>query len=204
MQLIYAKGACSFSVHLMLEEIGKRYETLQVSLKDKEVLEQYNEKSYVPALILDDGTLLTEAISILQYLADANHRSDLLPDVGTMERAKTVEWLTYFSSELHKGMGPLFHRENLSKDYLDFILQRADKRLAFVDKNLKGKKFLMGDELTIADMYAIAILRIGEHVKVDYSKFPELSRYKKMMEELPLVKKVTEAENAEKVAQKAA
>jgi glutathione S-transferase len=82
MQLIYAKGACSFSVHLMLEEIGKRYETLQVSLKDKTVLEQYNEKSYVPALILDDGSLLTEAISILQYLADINHRSDLLADVG--------------------------------------------------------------------------------------------------------------------------
>lgn len=203
MQLIYAKGACSFSVHLMLEEIGKRYETLQVSLKDKTVLEQFNEKSYVPALILDDGTLLTEAISILQYLADINHRSDLLADVGTMERTKTVEWLTYFSSELHKGIGPLFHRENLAKEYLEQVNQKISKRLSYLDKELKGKKFLMND-FTIADMYAIAILRIGDHVKVDYSPFPEIVRYKKLLEELPLVKKVSEAENAEKPAQKAA
>lgn len=203
MQLIYAKGACSFSVHLMLEELGKRYETLQVSLKDKEVLEQYNEKSYVPALVLDDGTLLTEAISILQYLADVNHRSDLLPAVGTMERVKTVEWLTYFSSELHKGMGPLFHRDDLSKSYLEQVNQKIALRLSYLNKHLKGKKFLM-DDFTIADMYAIAILRIGEHVKVDYSPYPEVVRYKKTLEEMPLVKKVSELENSEKVAQKAA
>jgi len=203
MQLIYAKGACSFSVHLMLEELGKRYETLQVSLKDKEVLERYNEKSYVPAIVLDDGTLMTEAISILQYLADVNARRDLLADVGTMERAKTVEWLSFFSSELHKGIGPLFHREDLSEEYTEQVNQRISKRLSYLDKHLKGKKFLM-DDFTIADMYAIAILRIGEHVKVDYSPYPEVVRYKKMMEEMTLVKKVSEAENAEKVAQKAA
>jgi glutathione S-transferase len=204
MQLIYAKGACSLSVHIMLEELGKRYESLQVSLKDKAVLETYNEKSYVPALVLNDGKVLTEAISILQYLADLNHRTDLLPDIGSMERAKTIEWLVYFSSELHKGIGPLFHRESLSKEYLEQVLMKIDKRLTYLDKNLKGQKFIMGEEFTVADMYAIAILRIGEHVKVDYSKYPEIARYKKALEELPVIKKVIEAENEAPVAQKAA
>jgi glutathione S-transferase len=83
------------------------------------------------------------------------------------------------------------------------VNQKISKRLSYLDKGLKGKKFLMSD-FTIADMYAIAILRIGDHVKVDYSPFPEIVRYKKFLEELPLVKKVSEAENAEKVAQKAA
>jgi len=204
MQLIYANGACSLSVHIMLEELGRRYETLKVSLKDKTILEKYNEKSYVPALVLDDGTLLTEAISILQYLADSNQRHDLLAEVGTIDRVKTVEWLTFFSSELHKGMGPLFMRESLGKDYLEAVNAKINKRLTFFNKHLTGKKFIMGDEFTIADMYAIAILRIGEHVKVDYSKFPEIARYKKSLEDMPVIKRVIDVENTEQVAQKAA
>lgn len=204
MKLIYATGACSLSIHIMLEELGKKYEAVSVSLSDKTVLESYNEKSYVPALILDDGTLMTEAISILQYLADVNHRSDLLPDPGTLERAKVVEWLSYFSSELHKGFGPFFMRDKLGAEYRAKMEGRVQKRLEFLDKNLQGKKFLTGEDLTIADMYAIAILRIGEHVQMDYSKFPEILRYKKMMEDLPVVRKVIDAENVAPVTKKVA
>lgn len=204
MKLIYANGACSLSVHILLEEIGRKYEAIRVSLQDKTVLEQYNEKSYVPALILDDGTLLTEAISILQYLADLNERNDLLPDVGSMERVKTVEWLSFFSSELHKGtIGPLFKRDMLGKEFLAVVTKKLEDRLSFLNKHLTGKKYLMDDEFTIADMYAIAILRIGEHVSVDYSKYSEIVRYKKMLEAMPVISKVLEIENKAEVAKAA-
>lgn len=135
MKLIFATGACSLSTHIMLEELGRKYEAIRVSLDDKTVLETYNEKSYVPVLILDDGTTLTEAISILQYLADSNHRTDLLPSVGTMERAKVVEWLTFLTTEIHKGMGPLFMREKLGKEFLSLIEQRVDQRLLSQQKS---------------------------------------------------------------------
>lgn len=204
MKLIYANGACSLSVHIMLEELGRKYEAINVSLKDKEVLECYNEKSYVPALILDDGALLTEAISILQYLADVNHRTDLLPEPGTIGRAKTVEWLTYFSSELHKGFGPFFMRDQLGPEFRAKMEDRVNKRLHFLNKSLKGNKFIMGDDFTIADMYAIAILRIGDHVKWDYIQYPEVLRYKRALEEMPVVRKVIDAERAAPVTSKAA
>lgn len=204
MKLIYANGACSLSVHIMLEELGRKYEAISVSLKDKTVLESYNEKSYVPALILDDGTLLTEAISILQYLADVNQRSDLLPEPGTIGRAKTIEWLSYFSSELHKGFGPFFMRDKLGPEFRAKMEERVDQRLKYLNRSLKGSKFLMGDDFTIADMYAIAILRIGDHVKMDYIKYPEILRYKRALEEMPVVRKVIDVERAAPVTEKAA
>lgn len=204
MKLIYANGACSLSIHIMLEELGRKYESINVSLQDKTVLETFNEKSYVPALVLDDGTILTEAISILQYLADVNHRSDLLPDVGTIARAKTIEWSTFLTTELHKGFGPFFMRDKLGPEFRTKMETRVDQRLGFLDKNLKGKKFIMGDDFTIADMYAIAILRIGDHVKMDYTKFPEIVRYKRFLEQMPVIRKVIDAEKATPVTSKAA
>lgn len=204
MKLIYALGACSLSTHIMLEEIGRKYEAIRVSLDDKTVLETYNEKSYVPALVLDDGETLTEAVSILQYLADINHRRDLLPESGTMGRVKVVEWLTYITTELHKGFGPLFMREILGKEYLAKVEQRIDQRLTYFNKNLKGNRFIMGDDFTIADMYAIAILRIGDHVKIDYLKYPEVLRYKRFLEDMPVIRKVIDDERDAPVTEKAA
>lgn len=194
MKLIYAKGACSLSVHIMLEELGLKYETLQVSLKDKTVLEKFNSNGYVPVLVLDQGGTLTEATTILQYLAEKNARYDLLPESGTLEKAKCLQWLTFVSTELHKGVAPLFRRDQVKEDYLNFVMTKLNKRLKFMDDHLSVSKFLTGEDFTIADMYAIAILRIMEHLKLDLTKFPSVSRYKVELENLPVVTKVLEAE----------
>lgn len=194
MKLIYAKGACSLSVHIMLEELGFKYETLQVSLKDKTVLEKFNPNGYVPVLVLDQNETLTEAAVILQYLAEKNARYDLLPESGTMEKAICLEWLTYISTELHKAMAPLFRRDQLKEEYLNAVTTKINKRLKFMDDHLSVSKFLTGEDFTIADMYGIAILRIMDHIKIDLTKFPSVSRYKVELEKLPVVSKVVEAE----------
>lgn len=62
----------------------------------------------------------------------------------------------------------------------------------------------MGDDFTVTDMYAIAILRIGDHVKIDYLKYPEILRYKRLMEDYPVVRKVLDAEKSAPVTEKAA
>lgn len=200
MKLIYAKGACSLSVHIMLEELGKKYETLQVSLKDKSILEKFSPNGYVPALVLDDGEVLTEAAVILQYLAEVNARYDLLPEAGTLERARCLEWLTFISTELHKGFSPLFHRDQLKPEYLTFVNEKLARRLTYMDRHLSVSKCLTGDHMTIADMYAVAILRIMVHLKIDLSQYPNVYRYKTELEYLPVVEKVIEIEDEEKVA----
>lgn len=191
MKLIYAKGACSLSIHILLRELDLPYEAIRVSLEDKRVLESYNPKSYVPALILEDGSLLTEAISILQFLSDSS--GGLFMPYGSFHRAQCTSWLSYLSSELHKGVGPLFHRESLTPEFIKEVEEKIHKRLAFMDETLSQSEFLLA-EISIADFYALAILRIMEHVGIKFDDFPAIAHYKMKLEQRPTIADVLEFE----------
>lgn len=68
-----------------------------------------NPLGYVPALVLYDGTLLTEGAAIVQYIADQVPSKNLAPPNGTIERTRLQAWLNFFSSKMHKGgFSPLF------------------------------------------------------------------------------------------------
>lgn len=191
MKFIYAKGACSLSVHILLRELDFPFEAIRVSLEDKKVLDSYNPKSYVPALILEDGTLLTEAISILQYLSEAS--GGLFMPNGSQGRATCTGWLSYLSSEVHKGLGPLFMKDDLEPSYRRMVENKLQKRLKFIEDALSKSEYLMA-EMTIADFYALAILRIAEHVGVDLEDFPSIWAYKKRLESRPLIADTIEEE----------
>jgi glutathione S-transferase len=62
----------------------------------------------VPLLELDDGTRITEANVILQYLADRKPGT-LAPTFGTLERYRLREWLAFIATEVHKGFGPFWN-----------------------------------------------------------------------------------------------
>lgn len=197
MKLIYSQGACSLSIHIFLEEMSADYQAIKVSLSDKTVLESYNPKSYVPALILDDGELMTEATSLLQFLSLENDSAFLPKDA--FRRAKCIEWLTFVSTELHSGMAPLFSKEDLTPKFLKDLTEKVEKRLKSLDDHLKERAFIMDNDYTVADMYALAILRIMDHIKIDLNKFPAIINYKKNLEESPVIKKTIEAEASAEV-----
>lgn len=76
MKLFYKPGACSLASHITLRESGKDFTLEGVDLMKKRLENgddffAVNPKGQVPALMLDDGTLLTEGVAIMQYLADS-------------------------------------------------------------------------------------------------------------------------------------
>lgn len=79
MILYYAPGACSLADHIALREAGLDFDTVRVDLKthtteDGRDYADINPKGYVPALVLDDGQLLTENIAILSWIADRGQK----------------------------------------------------------------------------------------------------------------------------------
>ena len=84
MKLYYAPGACSIGIHVLLEELGKSYESEAVNLREgaqyKPEFTAVNPKSKVPTLVRDDGTALTEYPAIAYWLARTNPFGNLLPD----------------------------------------------------------------------------------------------------------------------------
>ena len=114
MKLFYTPGACSLSPHIVLRETGLPFEAEKVDLRTKTTesgadFTAVNPKGSVPALVLDDGEVLTEGPAIVQYLADRKPETGLAPQNGTLPRYRLQEWLKYVSTELHKGFGPLFN-----------------------------------------------------------------------------------------------
>src|SRR4029077_4661694 len=111
MELFFAPLACSMSARIALAEAGAAINLAEVDTNAKRVLttgEDYraiNPLGYVPALRLDDGTVLTENSAILQYLADQYPEAHIAPPASDrIGRAKLRQWLSFISAELHKGL----------------------------------------------------------------------------------------------------
>src|SRR2546427_6048746 len=142
------------------------HDALPISHKLQDGTDYYgiNPLGYVPFLVLDDGDTLHEGPAIVQYLADLVPEKKLAPANGTMARYHLQEWLNFIGTELHKGFGPLFNPAT-PDDYKPVVRQRVLDRLKWVDGELNGRDYLMGEQFTVADAYLYTVTgwRSEEH-----------------------------------------
>src|SRR6266852_3281742 len=190
MKLYYSPGACSLAPHIAAKEEGLALELERVDLSTHRTehgqdYRRLNPKGYVPALELDDGTLLTENVAILPFIADLRPEAGLAPAPQTMARTRLVELLAFLATELHKSFGPLFHRssDSLKAEARDTI----EKWLAYVGDQFAGRDFLMGDHFTVADAYLFVILRWCEMAQIPLANFPVLAAYRARIAARPAV-----------------
>lgn len=200
MKLYFSPGACSLASHIVLRETGLPFELVRVDtgvhkLKDGSDYYAINPKGYVPAIQLDDGQLLTEGAALLQYLGDLAPAAGLIPKHGTLERFRANEWLTFISSEIHKGYSPLFN-PNLKDDAKVVLRAKLEKRLESVDAHLAEHTYLMGDNFTVADAYLYTLLNWSQGVGIDLSKWQHLSEYRQRVADRPTVREALQNEKA--------
>jgi len=181
MKLYYDPGSCALSPHIVLCEAEYRFEIETVDLEAGRTetgadFLAINPKGYVPVLVLDDGTVLTEGGVIVQYLADQVPEAGLIPPAGTIERIRVLEWLSFVSSELHRGYTPLFDT-SLPADYRAKVLKRLGRRFDVVERHLADRSHLVGDRFTVADAYCFTILNWAGTVGVDMAPWPGLVAY---------------------------
>lgn len=198
MKLFYAPGACSISPHIALCEAGIAHTIEKVDLRAKKTESgadylPINPKGYIPALQLDSGEVLVEGATIVQYIADQNPESGLAPKAGTMERYRLQEWLTFISTELHKGFSPLFNAA-MPDEAKKIFRDRLALRWTYVEKELAGKDYLMGSGFTVADGYLYNMTRWAKRVEMDLSGHPNVTAFIARVEARP---KVIEALKAE-------
>lgn len=192
MKLYYATGACSLSPHIVSNELNLPVEFIKTDTKTKKTEngEDYfsiSPKGYVPALVLDDGTLLTEGPVIVQYLAEQAGNTELLPPAKTMERYRVMEMLNFITSELHKSFSPLFN-DAAGDEVKTFARQKVKDRINLLDTQLLGdKQFLMGDKFTVCDAYCFTVLNWTKFVDIELPN--NLKEYQKRVASRPAVQK---------------
>jgi glutathione S-transferase len=183
MKLYFSPGACSLSPHIVANEAGIPRELVKVDLRSRTVAREgdfwdVNPKGYVPALELDDGEVLTEGPAIVQFLADRAPAAALAPANGTFERVRLQESLNYLTSEIHKAYSPLFNPDVLPA-VREERLAYLTRRYALIERQLEGRKHLLGDRFTVADAYLFTLTRWARAVKLDLSGFPNLEAFQK-------------------------
>lgn len=161
MKLYIAPGACSFASHVVVHELGLPVEVVAVLLTDPKGLhKQVNPFGRVPALQLDDGTVITENTAILPFLADLKPDTSLFAPVGSVERAQIQSWLGYLGSEVHTGsFRPINRPGRYHADEAQHSQVRASgiallrAALAPIAAHLQSRTWLVGERFTIADAY---------------------------------------------------
>jgi glutathione S-transferase len=198
MKLYYSPGACSLSPHIVLREAGIDFEPVLASTKTHQLEDgtdyyAINPKGYVPLLELDDGARLTEGPAIVQYLADKVPAKHLAPPNGTMERYRLQEWLNFITSELHKGIGGIFNPA-MPEEAKALMRLRATMRLQWIEGQLAGKQYLMGETFSVADAYLFTVVRWTAYTGIDVSGLANLNAYMTRVGARPAVQAALVAE----------
>ncbi len=198
MKLYYSPGACSLSPHIVLRESGLAFEPVLASTKSHKLQDgtdfyTINPLGYVPVLELDDGTRLREGPAIVQYIADQVPAKNLAPANGTLPRYRVQEWLTFIGTELHKGFSPLFNPA-VPEEVKPVFRDRLTSRLAWIDGQLAGKSYLMGDAFCVADAYLYTVSRWAPVMKIDLAPMTNLAAFQHRMLERPAVREALKVE----------
>ena len=111
MRLYYAPLACSLADHIALHEAGAAFDLVRVDMQSKltetgQDFHLISVKSYVPALVLANGQILTENIAVLDWLSDS---FPALAPQGPMGRSRQLEALAFISTEIHRAFKPMWH-----------------------------------------------------------------------------------------------
>lgn len=157
MKLFCAPGFSSLADHIAMLEAGLEFDIVKVDIFTKQMEDggrytDINPKGYVPALILDDGEMLTENVAILTWVAD---RAPALSAPGPLGRYQLIEMLSFIASEIHKRF-PIYL--SATEDMQAALREDILKWFGFAANRLE-RGYLFGDSFSAADAYLFVMAR---------------------------------------------
>ena len=205
MKLYWGPHTCAIGTHVLLEEIGKPYQTEKIDAAGgdthKPPFASINPKGKVPTLVRDDGSVLTEYGAIATWLARTNREMELLPSDPEHE-ARALEVMDYVVGTLHmQGFARIFKPENFEPpDVLHGTFgfgagaikkqgrAMVEQAFTILAPQLTGRDYVVGDRFTIADSALFYATRWASEVGIDLP--PPLAAHLARMKARPTVKRV--------------
>ena len=181
------------SVDIVLEWIGVPFE-VEVMNRGDNRLPGYlaiNPVGQVPALQLDDGTVMTEAAAILPYLGERYPEAGLGSDGTELGRYRLAQLLSFLTGEVHVAFKPFFMPQRFLDDEAQFAALKANAfvtlapLLAMLEARLGADSFILDNRRSVADAYLYVLLRWVENAPDGLAPYPALSRFRARMESDP-------------------
>lgn len=197
----YAPKSCALASHIILEESGAEYDPKVVDLaSDRSEYLKINPRGTVPALMIE-GTLLTENVAILSYVARRYPDARLIP-TDAVQEAMCLSFLSWCSSSIHISFRMNFRPQWFTPEQEARPAIRAVGRNLFIenlqkiDYLLKTRKWLMGDQFTVADGYALVFYSWALIDEVPIRSLRAYGAFKNRMLERPAVRVALEREES--------
>jgi glutathione S-transferase len=193
MELFYSPLSCSLASRITLYEAGLDADYTRVDGKTKTTSDgrnylEINPRGQVPALKIEGGEVLTENVSVLQYLGELAPAAALVPASG-IERTRMRKWLGFVNSELHvSALGLMFSSRASDASKAD-AAERARHALAHLDKHLT-------DSYTVADAYLAVVSNWTQALPVKLDAYPNVLAHQKRVFARPAAKRAMMEEAA--------
>lgn len=206
MDLYFAPLSCSLATRIALYESGQSAGFHQVTLSTKRTASgadylAINPKGQVPALVCDDGEILTEGSAVLQYVADRAPDSGLAPPAGAFDRYRLQQWLNYIAAEVHKQVFYTLFSPAVPAEAKTFAREAAlPARFDHLSAHLKDRAYLVGDHFTVADAYLVTALNWTAPAGVDLKRWPVLADWHAVQLKRPAVARAVGEEFALRAA----
>jgi len=201
--LYYYPGNASTVVRFLLHEMNLPYQLQLVDRKEKiQKSKQYltlNPAGRIPTLI-DGELVLFESPAICMYLCEQNMEKDLIPASGSHERALFYQWLTFLNNTLQAEIMIYYYpqKHTNSKQAVASIIRAQEDRIAetllIVDKQLQGKKYLLGDNLSACDFFLFMLAEWVLNIPKSPLCFPHLANHLKKLAKNPSIVDVCQKE----------
>lgn len=180
-----AVGSGSVPVEATLTLLGIPYRVVEavtwVEAAAQERVAAVNPQRQVPALVLPSGEIMTESAAILIYLADLRPEARLAPQPADPRRAQFLRWMLYVSSAIYSWFWVKGDPARLALRAGDgpALVDRVHDRIAdcwrMMDAQITPGRYILGDELTVLDLYVTVISRFGPWRNRFYRTAPKLS-----------------------------
>jgi len=180
-----AAASGSVGVEAALTLLGLPYQLIEgatwVEPAARERVAPTNPMRQIPTLVLPDGEVMTESAAILIYLADLHPEARLAPAPSDPRRRQFLRWMLYVSSAIYSlhWIKPDVTRIGAPDSARDAVVNAVHERIAFcwsnMDRQLTPGRYLLGDELTVLDLYVAVISRFGPWRERFYEAAPGMA-----------------------------
>jgi glutathione S-transferase len=178
------KGSGSAIVEALLELSQQPYKVVEVERDaDGQFPATYaaiNPLCQVPALVLPDGSIMTESGAITVYLADLHTGPRLAPATDHPQRGKYLRWMFYLAANIYMSDLRVYYPQRYVTDpgLADSVRLAAEERMAMewnvLAEALGDGPFILGSKMSAADIYAAVLTTWNTDTRSFFRKHPNI------------------------------
>lgn len=180
-KLYWNPGSAAMAPHAVLQELGVRYELIELNLgqgqQNDPAYLKLNPNARVPTLVIDDKDVIYESAAICMYLADRHRDAGLAPAIDDPTRGHYLQWLHYMSNTLQPAYLRYYYaaRYTTNPAHATEVADKAREELPIIwgriDQAIGAGPYMLGDKFSACDLYLLVLSTWQDPVPGLYDRF---------------------------------